>query len=165
MIISIFSMPLKLLPITTIRDALEWYEKNLCNVDLRDPRKFRVRFKCEHFIHHIKLKNKYGDEPKNRTLTIGDVRAGKIQFVEGRYNPQRVSELPWAAELAIRPTCICPNWQAVGTGDENYVRNFGTETAPQWRVLVCKAIGQTRHFSTMFAREIREKDLAVRIWP
>lgn len=124
MIISIFSMPLKLLPITTIQDALEWYERNLCNVDLRDPRNFRVRFKCEHFIHHIKLKNKYGVEPKNRTLTIENIRAGKIQFVDGRYNPQRVSEIPWAAELATRPTCICPNWQAVGTGDENYVRNL-----------------------------------------
>jgi hypothetical protein len=61
-------MSLKLLTIATMQEALEWYERNLCNVELRDPRNFRVRFKCEHFIHHIKLKNKYGDEPKNRSL-------------------------------------------------------------------------------------------------
>lgn len=159
------TMSLKLLQITTILDALRWYETNLCNVELRDPRDFRVRFKCEHFIHHIKLKNKYGKEPKNRKLAIEEIRSGKIQFVEGRYDPQRVSEIPWAVELATRPMCICANWQAAGTGDENYVRNFGTDIAPQWRVLVCKAIGRTRHFSTMFARDIRERDLAVRIWP
>lgn len=159
-------MPLKLLPATiTIQDALEWYEQNLCNVDLRDPRNFRVRFKREHFIHHIKLKNKYGEEPRNRRRAIENIRSGAISFVDGRYNPQRVVEIPWAVELAIQPTYICPNWQALGTGGENYVRNFGTETMPQWRVLVCKVVGQTRHFSTMFPREIRQKDLETKIWP
>jgi len=158
-------MPLKLLPLTSIQDALQWYEENLCNVDLRDPRNFRVRFQCEHFIHHVKLKNKYGQEPKNRRLAIEEIKSSKLQFVDGRFNPQRTSEIPWAVELATRPHCICPNWQALGTGDESYVRNFGTESAPQWRVLVCKVIGQTRHFSTMFPCDIREKHLAVEIWP
>jgi hypothetical protein len=158
-------MPLKLLPLDNIQFVLQWYEENLCNVDLRDPRGFRVRFRCEHFIHQIKLTNKFGKEPKNRTLAIGEIRSGKIQFVAGRFSPQRASEIPWAVELAAHPTYICSNWQALGTGDENYVRNFGTESAPQWRVLVCKVIGQTRHFSTMFAREIREKELAQKIWP
>ncbi len=159
-------MPLKLLPFAiTIQEALAWYELNLCNANLRDPRGFRVRFKCEHFIHHIKLKNKYGNEPRNRKLAIEEIRSGKIQFVVGRFNQQRVSELPWAADLATKPFCICPNWQVTGTGDEIYVRNFGTEVAPQWRALVCKAIGQTRHFSTMFAREIRTQDLKAKIWP
>ncbi len=116
----------RLLPLESIQDTLRWYEENLCDVDLRDPRGFRVRFKCEHFIHHIKLTNKYGKEPRNRTLTIEEIRAGKIQFVSGRYNIQRASEIPWAVELATAPDCICPNWQALGTGDENYVRNFGT---------------------------------------
>lgn len=158
-------MPLKLLSLDSIQDVLQWYEQNLCNVDLRDPRGFRVRFKCEHFIHHIKLTNKYGKEFKNRTLAIEEIRSGKIRFVADRYNPQRASEIPWAVELATDPDYICPNWQILGSGDENYVRNFGTETAPQWRVLVCKVIGQTRHFSTLFPCEIKEKQLATKIWP
>jgi hypothetical protein len=154
-----------LLPLDSIQDALRWYEQNLCNVDLRDPRGFRVRFKCEHFIHHIKLINKYGDEPKNRMLVLEEIRAGKLQFIEGRFNKQRASEIPWALDLAIRPDFICPNWQMLGTGDENFVRNFGTDSAPQWRVLVCKVIGQTRHFSTLFPCEGAGKYSAAKVWP
>lgn len=155
----------KLLPLDSIQETLKWYENNLCNVDLRDPRGFRVKFKCEHFIHHIKLRNKYGQEPKNRLLAIEEIRAGKIQFVEGRFNSQRASEIPWAADLVTNPDCICENWQVLGTGDENYVKNFGTHDYPQWRVLVVKVVGQTRHFSTLFPCEIKEKHLSERIWP
>jgi hypothetical protein len=162
---TITRMPLKLLPLDSIQFVFQWYEENLCDVDLRDPRGFRVRFRCEHFVHQIKLTNKFGKEPKNRTLAIDEIRSGKIQFVPGRFSPQRASEIPWAVELATHPTYICPNWQALGTGDENFVRNFGTQIAPQWRVLVCKVIGQTRHFSTLFAREIREKELERKMWP
>jgi|SRR5579872_6794111 len=154
-----------LLVLDSIQQALQWYEDNLCNVDLRDPRGFRVRFKPEHFIHHIKLTNKFGEEPKNRGLAIQGIKAGKARFIEGRYNSQRASEIPWAVELATQPYCICPNWQALGTGDENYLKNFGTEDFPQWRVLVCKVRGQTRHFSTLFPSEIREKHMAVKLWP
>jgi hypothetical protein len=158
-------MPLRLLPLDNIQDVLQWYENNLCKVELRDPRGHRVRFQVEHFIHLIKLTNKYGQEPKNRRLAIEEIRSGKIQFVAGRFSEQRASEIPWAVELATQPECVCPNWQALGSGDENYVRNFGTESSPQWRVLVCKVIGETRHFSTLFPRDVREKHLAVKIWP
>src|ERR1700726_55922 len=99
-------MPLKLLPLDSIQNVLQWYEQNLCNVDLRDPRDFRVRFQPEHFIHHIKLATKYGSEPKNRPQTLEEIKSGKLHFVEGRYNPQRASEIPWAVELATEPDCI-----------------------------------------------------------
>jgi len=154
-----------LLQLGNMREVLQWYEQNLCNNDLRDPRGYRVRFKCEHFVHHIKLTNKYGVEPKNRKLVIEEIRAGRLNFVSGRYSAQRASEIPWAIELATRPDYICSNWQALGTGDENYVKNFGTDLAPQWRVLVCKVVGQTRHFSTLFPCDVREKHLALKIWP
>jgi hypothetical protein len=158
-------MALKPLVLDSIQEVLKWYERNVCNVELRDPRGYRVRFKVEHFIHHIKLTNKYGREPRNRKLAIEEIKAGKIQFVEGRYNQQRASEIPWAVELATAPDHICENWQALGTGDENYVRNFGTPDFPQWRVLVCKVIGETRHFSTLFPCDVRDKHLARKIWP
>lgn len=155
----------KLLPLDSIQDVLEWYETNVCNRDLRDPRGFRVRFKVEHFIHLIKLTTKYGDEPKNRLVAIEEIKSGKIQFVAGRFSPQRASEIPWAVEIVTKPDFICPNWQPLGSGDENYIKNFGTEHYPQWRVLVCKAFGQTRHCSTIFPREVQAKHLATKIWP
>jgi hypothetical protein len=158
-------MPLKLLPLDSIQEVLEWYEQNLCNVELRDPRGYRVLFRPEHFIHQIKLVTKFGKEPRNRLLALEEIRAGKIKFVAGRYNAQRASEIPWAVELATRPHCICPNWQCLGTGDENYVRNFGTDEFPQWRVLVCKVVGQTRHFSTLFPCEMKDKHMEGKIWP
>lgn len=99
----------KLLPLDTIQEVLQWYETNVCNKDLRDPRGFRVRFKVEHFVHLIMLTNRYGKEPKNRRAAIEDIRSGKIQFVEGRYNAQRAGELSWAVELVttrIRPGAI-----------------------------------------------------------
>jgi hypothetical protein len=92
-------MPPALLPLNSIKELLEWYEKNVCNTELRDKRGFRVRFKVEHFIHLIKLTNKYGKEPKNRKLAIAEIRAGKLQFVAGRFSPLRASEISWATEL------------------------------------------------------------------
>jgi hypothetical protein len=158
-------MPLKLLPLDSIQAMLEWYEQNLCNAELRDPRGYRVRFKPEHFIHQIKLMNKYNKELRNRKRAIEEIKSGKLKFIERRFSVQRASEMPWAVELATEPHCICENWQVLGSGDENYVRNFGTEGAPQWRVLVCKVIGETRHFSTLFPCEIHEKHLVRKIWP
>lgn len=155
----------RLLSLDSIQNVFRYYEANLCNVDLRDPRGFRVRFKCEHFIHHVKLTNKDGKEPKNRKLVIEEIRRGNLQFIPGRFNAQRASEIPWAIELVRHPDFICPNWQALGTGDENYVRNFGSKEAPQWRVLVCKVIGQTRHFSTLFPSENAGKHEGDKIWP
>jgi hypothetical protein len=158
-------MPLKLLQLDSIQEVLAWYEQNLCNAELRDPRGYRVRFQVEHFIHHIKLTTQYEKEPKDRKAAIEEIKAGKIQFVEGRFSRQRASEIPWAVELATQPHCICTNWQALGTGDENYVRNFGTDESPQHRVLVCKVIGETRHFSTLFPCKMRNRYLAGKIWP
>jgi len=153
-------MPLKLLNLTSIQAALQWYEQNVCNVDLRDTRGFRVRFQSEHFIHHIKLTNKYGKEPKNRAAVLQEIRSGKIHFVTGRYNPQRASEIPWAVELATEPDCICPNWQALGSGDENYVKNFGTTTAASF------GMQSNRPAQTLlFPREVKEKELATKVWP
>jgi hypothetical protein len=79
-------MPLKLLPLHSIQEVLQWYENNLCNVELRDPRGYRVRFKPEHFIHLVTLTTKYGEEPRNRRLAVEEIKSGKIQFVDGRYD-------------------------------------------------------------------------------
>jgi hypothetical protein len=159
-------MPPDLLPLNSIREVLEWYEANLCRVEVRDPRGYRVRFKSENFIHLIQLKNKYGEEPRNLRLALDEIRGGKIQFVAGRFDPQRTAELSWATAMATNPDHICGNWQVLGRGDETYVKNFGTQDEPRFRVLVCRVIGQTRHIVTIFPRErIVGKELLGKIWP
>ena len=122
--------------------------------------------KPEVFIHLIQLKNKYGKEPRNLLLALKEIRAGKIQFVAGRFDPQRAAELTWAVEIVRNPDKICANWQVLGCGDETYIKDFGIPEAPKFRVLVCKVAGETRHVVTIFPRErITAKDSLGKVWP
>lgn len=125
-----------LLPLDDIRELLRWYCLNLCDADIRDPRGQRVRLLPENFIHLIKLTTKYGIEPKNASIAIEEIERGRIKLVAGRFDPQRTSELSWIRSIVTNPWRIVPNWQALGRGDEAYIRNFGTEDAPIFRILV-----------------------------
>lgn len=156
-----------LLNLTTIQDLFEWYRLNLCNARFMDPRNYRVRFNEEDFIHLIQLKTKHGKEHKNKRLAIEDIRRGRIHFVSGRFDPQRARELSWAPFLATQPDSICENWQALGTGREAYIKNFGGNGQPdKYRVLVCKVLGTVRQVATIFPRErIGQKELRGRLWP
>jgi hypothetical protein len=159
-------MPPDLLPLNSIQELLQWYEQNLCAVMLQDPRGCRVRFRRETFIHLLQLKTKYGDEPKNKRLTLDQIRSGRIQLVAGRFDPQRTQELSWASAIATSPDVICENWQALGTGGEAYVKNFGSIEQPQYRVLICEVLGTVREAITVFPRaRIGEKELLAQIWP
>ena len=155
-----------LLKLDTLPELLGWYEANLCYAQVNDPRGYRVRFNVEDFVHLVKLTNKYGCEPKNRRLAIAEIRRNSFSSKEGRFDRQRALELPRARELATHPDYICANWQALGTGDEVFVKNFGSAATPQYRVLVCKVRGTTRIAITIFPRErIAERDLNTQIWP
>lgn len=155
-----------LIQLATIQELLEWYEINLCNARLVDPRGFRVRFELSSFVHLIQMETKFGEEPKNKRMTIDQIRSGRIRFVKGRFDEQRASELSWARELATSPDRIAPNWQAMGIGDEAYVKNFGTQESPKYRVLICMIIGRVREAWTIFPRErIGEMESRGQIWP
>ncbi len=159
-------MPPPLIQFTTIQELLEWYERNLCDVRLTDSRYFRVRFELSRFVHLIQLTTKFGEEPKNTQMTLDQIRSGRIKFVKGRYDEQRASELSWARELATNPDRIVRNWQALGTGDEAYIKNFGTEELPKYRVLICRIVGRLRDAWTIFPRErLGENELRNQIWP
>ncbi len=43
-----------LLPLNDMRDLLRWYQLNLCQAEITDPRGYRVRFLTENFVHLIK---------------------------------------------------------------------------------------------------------------
>ena len=155
-----------LLPLNDIRELLSWYRLNLCNAAIEDRRGFRVRFLETNFIHLIKLKTKYGEEPKNARLALEEIERGRIKLVEGRYDRQRASELSWIRRIASDPWKIVSNWQALGHGDEAFIRNFGTEQMPIYRVLVCEVVGTIRQPVTVFPRErIGEKELGKILWP
>ena len=155
-----------LLPLHDMRDLLRWYQLNLCDAVILDPRGFRVRLLPANFIHLIKLTNKYGDEPKNPQMALEEIERGRIRLIAGRFDPQRASELSWIRLLASDPWRIASNWQALGRGGEAYIRNFGTDGKTIYRVLVCEIIGTIRQVVTVFPRErISEKELLQVIWP
>jgi hypothetical protein len=159
-------MPPDILPLNSIRELLEWYEDNLCGTMLHDPRGYRVRFLPETLIHLMQLKTKYGDEPKNKRIALDQIRSGRIQLVAGRFDAQRTQELSWACEIARHPDVICQNWQALGTGGEAYVKNFGSAQDPLFRVMICEVVGTLREVITIFPRErIGAKELLAQIWP
>ena len=154
------------LPLNSIREVLEWYKINLVNQEIRDPRNYRVQFVENDFIHFIKLVTKYGKEPKNRRLAIKNIERGIILFKAGRFDPQRAEELSWALELATNPDRICKNWQALGAGEEAFIKNFGTAEDQLYRVLICKVKGTVRYAWTIFPRDrIKNRDCLTQIWP
>lgn len=154
------------LQLSTLKEMLRWYELNLCDVNLADPRGYRVRFLRENFIHLIQLRNKYGEEPKNARLALEEIERERITLKPGRFDAQRATELPRASEIATHPDLICTNWQALGRGDEAYVKNFGTERSPQYRVLICEVIGTLRQAVTVFPREsIGDMERRCQVWP
>jgi hypothetical protein len=155
-----------LLPLNDMRELLRWYRVNLCEAEVRDPRGYRVRFLPENFVHLIKLTTKYGKEPKNAGAALEEIERGRIKLVAGRFDAQRAAELSWIHPIAATPWRIVPNWQALGRGDEAYIRNFGSEDEPVYRVLVCEVIGTLRQAVTVFPRErIGAKELATSLWP
>ena len=159
-------MPPPQIALTTIQDLLEWFRVNLSTGNFTDPRNYRVRFNLYDFVHFIKLVNEYGEEPRNRKVAVENIRRGRIRMARWTYDDQRASELGWVSEVATNPDFICSNWNALGEGDECYVKNFGGNGLPnKYRVLVCVVRGTTRYGITVFPCEIGAKERAHQIWP
>lgn len=157
-----------LLSITTLADLFEWYCVNLCGKALTDPRGRQVSFLDTDFVHLIKLLDKYGKEPRNRRMTIQQIRSGRISLVPGRIDIRRATELSWARSIVESPTMIVPNWQIMGKANpgDAYIKNFGTKERPVYRVMICGHAGLKRFPVTIFPRE-RFADREVRpiLWP
>ena len=117
------------LPITTLLDLFNWYRLNLCGKEIVDPRGYRVTFLDTDFVHLIKLTDKYGNETKNRRMTIEQILSGRIILNPSRIQIRRAQELSWARSIIERPTMVVPNWQAMGRAipGDAYIKNFGTD--------------------------------------
>ena len=157
-----------LLPITTLLDLFNWYRLNLCGKGTLDPRGCRVSFLDTDFVHLIKLTDKYGEEPKNRRMTIEQIQSGRITLNPTRFQIQRAQELSWSRSIIECPTIIVPNWQAMGRAipGDAYIKNFGTEAQPVYRVLICGHAGKKRWAVTIFPRErFANREIANVLWP
>ena len=157
-----------LLPLTSIGELFAWYQINLCGRDLTDPRGYRVHFLDTDFVHLIKLVDKYGKEPRNRRMTIEQIQSGRIRLVDGRFDVRRTQELSWARLIIESPTMIVPNWQIMGKANpgDAYIKNFGTDERPIYRVLICGHAGKRRRAVTIFPRErFAEREIATILWP
>jgi hypothetical protein len=157
-----------LLPITSLLDLLNWYRLNLCGREIMDPRGCRATFIDTDFVHLIKLTDKYGKEPKNRRMTIEQIKSGRITLHLSRFEIRRAQELSWARPIIESPTLIVPNWQAMGRAipGDAYIKNFGTEMQPIYRVLICGHAGKKRWAVTIFPRErFADREIASVLWP
>lgn len=156
------------LPITTLLGLFNWYRLNLCDKEIVDPRGCRVTFLDTDFVHLIKLTDKYGKEPKNRRMTIEQIQSGRITLNPRRIQIQRAQELSWARSIIESPTMIVANWQAMGRAipGDAYIKNFGTEAQPIYRVLICGHAGKKRWAVTIFPRErFADREIVTIIWP
>jgi len=156
------------LPITTLLDLFNWYRLNLCGKGIVDPRDRRVTFLDTDFVHLIKLTDKNGKEPKNRRMTIEQIQSGRITLNPSRIQIRRGQELSWARPIIEAPTMIVPNWQAMGRAipGDAYIKNFGTEAQPIYRVLICGHAGKKRWAVTIFPRErFADREITTKLWP
>lgn len=156
------------LSVTSLRDILGWYRTNLCSKELLDPRGQRVTFQDTDFIHLIKLVDRYGEEPKNRRMAIQQIDSGRIVLNASRIELQRAQELSWARSIVEEPMSIVPNWQVLGRANpgDAYIKNFGTNSRPIYRVLVCGHAGMKRWAVTIFPKErFTAQQLSVVLWP
>ena len=155
------------LPITTLLDLFNWYRLNLCGREVVDPRGYRVTFLDTDFVHLIKLTDKYGKEPKNRRMIIEQIQSGRITLNPSRIQIRRAQELTWARPIIESPSMIVPNWQAMGRAipGDAYIKNFGTEGQPIYRVLICGHAGKKRWAVTIFPRErFADREIATIFW-
>jgi len=153
------------LPITTLLDLFNWYRINLCRKEILDPRGRRVSFLDTDFVH---LTDKNGKEPKNHRMTIEQIQSGRIMLNPSRIQIRRAQELSWARLIIEAPTMIVPNWQAMGRAipGDAYIKNFGTDAQPIYRVLICGHAGKKRWAVTIFPRErFADREIATKLWP
>ncbi len=120
------------------------------------------------FIHLIKLVTKYNVEPRNRRLAIEQIDSGRLLLNPGRMQIQRAQELSWARAIVESPNLIVPNWQIMGRAypGDAFIKNFGTDAQPVYRVLICGHEGRKRRAVTIFPRErFAAREVATLLWP
>jgi hypothetical protein len=161
-------------PLDSMLNLFNWYCRYFCRGAIEDCRGLRVQFREEDFVHLIKLIDRYGKEPKNRSEAIRQIKAGELKFFHGtkRFPPnfslRRARDLACAMIVVRDPTIIVTNWQPLGSANpgEAYIRNFGKDKRRRYRVLICGIAGKKRNPVTMFPRQrFANDEISIILWP
>lgn len=132
-----------------LREMLEWYERNICSVEIRDPRGHVVRFSPERFPHLIKLLQpgsaREVNDPQKQVKAIRSGVKGNADF--GGYEAERFQTLTWTHAIIERPTKILeltaqPLVGKPKGGDTLYIKEFRGDIHRQYRfkILICRRI-------------------------
>jgi hypothetical protein len=128
-----------------LKDILAWYEENLCELELFDPRGKMVKFSPERFPHLIKLMDaESGQEVRRPQNVIEAIRSGeKCNDDFGGFDDERAKTLPWIPIVVKEPSQILevvePTlWEK--PGDTLIVKEFEKQGYRN-KVLVCRRVG------------------------
>jgi hypothetical protein len=134
---SIERPPLKLL-ISDLSELLDWFESNLCNPCLKDPRGHQVKFDCSRFAYMIKLLNAGGEKVTKPARIADKIRNGKLSNADfSGFNGERAQTLSWIPSMILRPTLIARNKSLLVPGEELYIKEFDKD-GYRYKVLYCK---------------------------
>ena len=101
-------------------------------------------------------------------MAIEQIDAGRLQLDSRRIQIQRAQELSWAKSIVENPSLIVPNWQILGSANpgDAFIKNFGSEQHPVYRVLICGHEGLKRRAVTIFPRErFSAREVGTLLWP
>jgi len=131
-----------------LADIFAWYQTNLCEAELYDPRGHRLIFAPERFPHMIKLLIKGSDRevnaPQDVVKAIQNGTRGNADF--GGYDAERAQTLTWIPQIIQQPSMILEVtektlWEK--PGDTLYVKEF-EKRGYRHKILVCRTVGEAR---------------------
>lgn len=129
-------------------ELLDWYLRNLCEVELRDPRGKQLIFSPERFPHMIKLL-RFGstsevNHPQKIVRAILEGTKSNPDF--GGYDTERAQTLTWIPSIVREPSMILEVvektiWEK--PGDTIFVKEFD-KNGYRHKILVCRTAGNSR---------------------
>src|SRR5260370_25717642 len=70
-------------PLDSMLGLFNWYSRAFCRSAIRDCRGYSVLFREEDFVHLVKVKDRYGKEPKHRADAVRRIKAGELKMFCG----------------------------------------------------------------------------------
>ena len=126
------------LAISEPAELLEWFEENLCEPTLKDPRGHRVAFDIGRFPYMVKLLDKEGTKLKKPMRAAAAIKRGELTRHDfGGMDAERAQTLSWIPATVLRPTFIARNNTLSVPGDELYIKEFD-KPGYRYKVLICK---------------------------
>src|SRR5260370_467017 len=135
-------LPPRMLRGLSLVKLVAWYETNLANRDLFDPRGHQVVFDVSRFTYLIKICGINGEKLAKPLEDAEKIRCGdRTEKHYGTYDSFRAETLSWLPVLVESPLSIQKNVSFNIPADEVYVRRFQTKHF-KYKVLYCQRMGE-----------------------